>query len=297
MGQRKWVLLNILSAIFLIGCGKETPAPATAPTPPAARAASIVSLSPAASDLLVAMGLTDRIVGVSQYEADEDLRKRLPVVGDYLNVDWERIAQLKPGYMIVQGRPDRLPSGLKERADALGIKLVNIQIDRLDDIYKVCETIGTGVDAGDAGTKLAKSLRQQIKDANRASDQRTPALILIGERGTSVIGRDNYLNDLLEAAGGTNVVDLTGYPSVDREKLLTLRPDVIFVLLPGANDNTIADEKGSIESATELPAVRDHRVHTITSSDALLPATPVTRLVKAFSDGMRAPTTTGPASK
>ncbi len=277
MGQRICTLVFILLALIQIAC--DTPQAAQ----PAQRPNSIVSLSPAATDLVVAIGLTDRIVGVSAFEADESLKQRLPVAGDYLRVDWERIAQLKPGYLIVQGRADRLPAGLKQRADQLGIQLINVQIDRLGDIEQATRLIGTSVGAAEEADLYIQRRRQRLNELSRTSAPgRVKALLITTENAKGVVGRNNFLNDLLELAGGENVIDADGYVMIDQEKLLTLRPEVVFLLMPNANEATVAEATKSLRSAPDLPAVRNGRVVAITKADALLPASGTVALAETF---------------
>jgi iron complex transport system substrate-binding protein len=264
MGQRYCIVLMFLLALVVSACDK--PGEVEQSSDPH----GIVSLSPAATDLVMQLGLADRIVGVSAYEADAELKSRLPVVGDYERIDWERVAQLKPRYLIVQGQPDRLPAGLTERCAAMGIKLVNIQIDRLDDISLALVRLAG--ELGDEQAGLDAARRLQIALDAISTPNPTPALILLNENGKFVAGRDTFLDDLLTRAGGTNVIQSSGYPTIDQELLLTLKPETIFVLLAGSSDATVAEARMSVERAAVLPAVKNGRVFVVTRSDVLLPS-------------------------
>lgn len=264
MGQRICIAMTILLAAVVLACDK--PGDANAP-----RAADgIVSLSPAATDLLIQLGLTDRIVGVSAYEADPTVKARLPVVGDYERIDWEKIAQLKPRHLIVQGQPQRLPEGLKERCQAAGVELINIQIDRLDDISAAASSIAQTLGLDEARPVVLRRMQNEL-DA-LATTGKTPALILLSENGKFVAGKDTFLDDLLTRAGGVNVIKASGYPTIDQELLLTLQPEVIFILLPGANPTTVASAKAALGTADSLPAVRNNRVYVIDRANVLLPS-------------------------
>lgn len=262
MGQRICIVLTFLLAAMLPACDKP------GEVPQSSQRDGIVSISPAASDLLVQLGLLDRIVGVSAYEAHPQLKSLLPVVGDYERIDWEKMAQLRPRYLVVQGQPQRLPEGLKERCEAAGVELINIQIDRLDDIPLAVVAIAEALGIKDAGDATAKKMREEIV----ARLGQTPALIVLSENGKFVAGRDTFLDDLLARAGGANVITANGYPTIDQEMLLTLRPQVIFILLPDASDATAAEARASIDKAKSLPAVEAGRVYVIRRADVLLPS-------------------------
>lgn len=277
MNQRNVLQLAIFAMLLIVGCEE------TAPRDGAAVSRSIVCLSPAATDLLLQMGLRQEIVGVSAYEANTSLKSALPVVGDYERVDWEKIAELKPGYLIVQGRADRLPPGLQERCDQLSVRLVVLQIDRLQDIDTAMAQLRKAFRMPAAVTE---SVINKVTPTAPASQ--VPALIVLNENGKFVAGQDNFLNDLLTRVGGKNVIVATGYPTIDQEFLLTLSPQVIFVLMPGASKSSIEQAKANLQLSSSIPAVRDGRVVVIDRADALLPSwTNVVTLSGEFLAGLR----------
>ncbi len=121
-----------------MGCNRPTPATTANPT-----TATIASLVPAATDLILGMGARDHLVAVSNWDPQLPELAGLPRVGDYRTVDWEKIAELHPTHMIVQFAPDKMPAGLADKAAAMHIQLVNIRIYRLDDIYTAIDQLGT----------------------------------------------------------------------------------------------------------------------------------------------------------
>jgi len=253
---------------------------------------TIVSVSPAATELLAAMGLRSRIVGVSGYEADPDLKKR-PKVGDYLNIDWERLAELKPSLLIVQGKRDRLPPGVRERAEGMGIRVLVLQIDRFGDIVGEIGRIGDAAGATTEAGKLQATMTKQIETirAARPAGAKVPALIVLSEDGTFVAGRDNYLNDILEDAGAQNAISAAGYVKLDGEKLRSLQPRQVFVLIPSATDAMIDTARKQLG---DLQAVREGRMHVIRSADALLPGAGTIAIAQTMADAInsdRSPTT------
>ena len=84
-------------------------------------------------------------------------------------------------------------------------------------------------------------------------------------------GRNNFLNDLLNEAGGENVITTDGYPTLDREALAALRPRVILHLLPGAD--AAAREKAAKFwiAFQDMPAVKEHRVYLFTEPYVMIP--------------------------
>jgi iron complex transport system substrate-binding protein len=242
--------------------------------PPATGSRGIASLSPAATDLLIGMGLADRLVAVSNYDPDDAAAAR-PRVGDYQNVDWEKLAELRPRVMIMQGLPERMPAGLSERATSLGIRLVVLQIDRLEDIPQQMTILGEVLAQPDAARNAIELFNAKLERARRQSRDRAPprTLIVLNEQATFVAGPGTFLDDVLQVAGGANALDASssGYPTIDRERLSALAPDVIVQILPGASEAVLAQARANWSELLMLPAVRDGRVYVITEPWAMLP--------------------------
>ena len=322
MGQRParrsfpFLTLLTLLALTIVGRGCEradapvspttTPAAATASTTPTATAnvarATVASLSPAATEILIGIGAGDRLVAVSNYDPKRAETKHLPRVGDYQTTDWEQLAALRPRVMITQFAVDRLPQGLVQKADGLGIQLINVPITRLDDIYAAMRTLAKAIDQPELGASAADQLKQRIALLRKQSEGRrlVRALIVIDDAGRGVAGRQNYLNDALEAAGGVNVVESAPYPSIDREMLLHHDPEVVFQLLPDASPQVQEAAQQLWRSMPNLQAVRNGRVHVFTDTWVLLPSHHVgdlaERFAAALNDARAAPSTTAPVA-
>ena len=247
---------------------------------------SIISLSPAATDLLLGMGAADRLVGVSTFDSDPRIAS-LPRVGDYENVDWERIVTLAPRHMIVQMAPDRLPAGFVERAKKLNVELHLSHIDRLDDITREAIEIGEKIGRPGDAKAFVEKLTAPIEAAKRAADRkpRIRTLIAVSEDGLGVAGHGTYLDDLLTAAGGENVLGSSrgGYVKLDREALLALAPDAIVHLSP-ASAVKRAPVTPAWNDLAGVPAAKSGRVLTIDEPWALMPGAHVGELAARISN-------------
>jgi ABC-type Fe3+-hydroxamate transport system substrate-binding protein len=228
-------------------------------------------------------------VAVSNFESLAEV-KGLPRVGDYQTTDWETLARLRPDVMVIQIAPERLPAGLKRRAAELGIELVNVKIDRLADVFATIERLGAAAGEAEKGRAAAGRLRSEL-DAVRetCSARRTvSALIVRDENGRDVIGPDNFLDDLLPIVNATNAASGLGqpYPSIDRERLVALAPEAVIVLLPDAKPQTVAVSDRFWAGMTQIPAVKNGRVCTITDGYALVPGSRLAELARRMAEGL-----------
>ena len=247
---------------------------------------TLASLSPAATDLLLGMGAGDHLVAVSNFDADRDATRGLERVGDYRTQDWEKLSALRPQKMIIQMRPDRLPPGFQGRAEKLGIELVNLTIDGLDDVFFAIPQLGKAAGVEAKAEARLRALRKQF-DTVRARVKDAPkvkALIVVNDDGQSVAGPGTFLDDILRAAGGENAADPLGvqWPTVDREKILELSPQVVIHLLPAASPQVKAQAEQFWAAMPDLPAVKDKRVHYLTDWYAMLPGYHLGTLAEQF---------------
>lgn len=268
--------LFCLAVAGAAACDRATPTAAPTPTTAAADAGkAVASLSPALTELVLALGAGDRLVAVSNFEPPRPATDPLPRVGDYRTADWERLSRLRPGVILTQYRPDKMPEGLADRAGRLGARVVNVDIDTLADVEAALRTIGGAIDVDPApavGRFAGELAAIRARVAGRPS---VPVLVVIGESGLSAVGPGNFVDELIAIAGGENVLK-TGpdYATLDRERLIELDPPTIVQLLPAASEQVRAESAGFWrEKMGNLSAVKAGRVYTITDADALLPGT------------------------
>jgi iron complex transport system substrate-binding protein len=283
-----------LFAVLLAGAGCDrqtdplTPAAgaATAPTTQPNAKTSVASLVPAATDMIIAMGARERLTAVSNWDADRPEIAGLPRVGDYRTVDWEKLAALRPGVMIVQYRADKMPPGLSERATELGIRLVNLRMVYLDDVFTAQKQLGEAIGESEKADAASKKLRQQLDAVRAAVAGKPPVRTLVSqtESPLSTVGGGNFMNDLLTIAGGRNVIEGgdNSYPNIDVERLVALNPDVVIHLLPGESPQVIERAKAFWSSHSELTAVKNGRVYYETESHMLLPGPLVGKIAERF---------------
>jgi iron complex transport system substrate-binding protein len=285
MGQytrhRRTAIFVLLGVFLSLGCKSEKP-PARQVTPPA-----VASVVPAATDLLLGMQAQDHLAAISNFDVDRDGLRGLPRVGDYQTTDWEKLGEIRPNVLIHQAQPDRLPPGLIERAKALDIQLLNIQIERVDDVFAAIKTIGDAIGEPAKASAWSNQLQARL-DAIRMSSEGNPrvrTLIVCDPAATAAIGRDTFLNDLLEIAGGENVI-MEGsprYPTIDKEMLLTLKPEVIIQLLPEATPQILDEANTFWKNFPELNEAQPARIYMMTDWYVLLPGSHVPDVAERFS--------------
>ncbi|MGF1632807.1 MAG: ABC transporter substrate-binding protein [Phycisphaerae bacterium] len=272
--------------LLTAGCDRASPSPVPAGADADTPGVRVVSLSPTATDLLVAMGAGGSLVGVSNYDTDAAVAD-LPRVGDYQTIDWSAVLRLAPAVIFVHAAPDRLPPGLSAKAQQVGATVHALKVDRLADVYAAAEAVGRAAGVPEAGRDLARRLQAEIQAVEAdAPLEPVPTLLVTSPDGTHVIGRETAFDDLLQAAGGTNVLgeSETGYLTIRPERILALDPVRVIVLLPGAGEQTLADARRFWND--RLPGFGG-RVTIITDEKALTVGSHVGPLARQFAGALK----------
>jgi iron complex transport system substrate-binding protein len=174
------------------------------------------------------VGAGDRVVGVTQYcdYPKESLAK--PKVGGYVNPSVEAVLALKPDLVVVSPGPGNRDAALAmQRA---GLRLETFQSETLEDSLAAIAAVGRVAGAEKEGLELAARVRARLDAvAKRAAGApRVPTLFSIQTDPIIAAGRDTLPSQILELAGGTNVVTMTRYPRLDVEAVVAAKPELIL---------------------------------------------------------------------
>jgi iron complex transport system substrate-binding protein len=188
----------------------------------------IISLMPNITEMLFALGAGDRLVGVSERSDHPLAAARLPVVGgQVLNI--EKIAGLKPDLII--GLP-LCQSDSLEKLRSLSLKVFIIDPGSLNKLVSTMKMLGRITGTETNALKAAGVLSSRIEDVRKKPPVYRPsAALLVWTDPLIAAGRNTFLDDLIDSAGGRNLFSRTktSYPEISREYLLSSDPDVLIL--------------------------------------------------------------------
>jgi iron complex transport system substrate-binding protein len=251
-------------------------------SPQAAVPARIVSTSPSITETLFALGLGDRVVGVSAYCRFPAKAATLPKVGSFLKPDAELIAALQPDLVIVH----EVANGIDRRLTSLRIPFLVVDRGTLASVFSSIRQIGGRTGVPERADAMVANIERRLETVRQAGARapRPRVLFIIGRRpgllaDLVAVGPGSYLNDLIEIAGGANVLAITGqpeYPRISMEAVLRLNPDVIIDTVDmGDTDAERASQQPINEKLWNaypmLTAVRMHRLHAATTDALVVP--------------------------
>lgn len=240
----------------------------------------IVSTSPNITETLFALGLGDRVVGVSIYCRFPAEVSRLPRVGTFLKPDSELIARLKPELVIL----NRGPNSAAAQLASLGIKTATIDTGSLAAVFTTIRAIGSAAGVPDRAERLVTDISQRLDRIRSAVAGRAPrkVLIIVGRQTGTLsdivaVGRGSYLSDIAAIAGGVNALDTTTqYPRISMETIITVAPDVLIDIGEMGESPADSDRRKGIttrlwQRQTLVKAVRDRSVQVTTDEAFVVP--------------------------
>jgi iron complex transport system substrate-binding protein len=253
----------------------------------------VISIIPATTEMLFAMGAGDKVVGVGSYDHYPPEVDRLPRVGALIDPNVERLLALKPDLVVVYDTQVEL----KQQLQGAGIPFFSYTHRGVPDITQTIRSLGARVGVEQGATALADRIERQLADI-RARVSRLPhpkTLLVFGrDRGTlsniDASGGYGFLHDMLEIAGADDVLADVKRQSVmmSTEMVLARAPEVIIELQYTAalTPDQLKAEQAAWNALPSVPAVKNGRVYLLQGDEFVVPGPRVVaateRLVKVI---------------
>jgi iron complex transport system substrate-binding protein len=230
----------------------------------------VVSLAPNVTEILFALNLGDRVVGVTRFDDFPPEVKKLPIVGGYIDPSVEAIAALKPDLVICVPNP-----GGRDRMEVLtrlGLPVLVLPEQHLQDVFVNIRFLGELFERKPAAEILTNAIKQRLQRVTAAiAGINAPRTILVyGHKPLIAAGPGSFGDEMLRFAGGKNVVDnaVVRYPSLPMEEVIRLAPEVIIdASMSGSGAEISAPEATEFWNTWQvLPAIKNHRVHMFDSA-------------------------------
>jgi ABC-type Fe3+-hydroxamate transport system substrate-binding protein len=189
----------------------------------------IVSLSPAVTEILVALGARDDLVGVDRFSREVSGVGDVPSLGALFSPDLERTIELAP--TLVFGVAGQQQSSFFGQLRSRGVRVETLSPYTLGEVLDSYERIGALVGRPRRGSDLRRSVLRELERIRAATQDETRSVAVIIERDPLyVVGGGSFVSKLIEAAGGRNVFeDLAApYPVVSLEVLAEREPEVLI---------------------------------------------------------------------
>jgi iron complex transport system substrate-binding protein len=240
----------------------------------------IVSVAPNVTEILFALGLANRVVGVTSYCEFPPAAQKKEKIGGYINPSLEKIVALRPDLVIGTAEGD-----LKifvDRLAALGVRVYIINPQDVSGVIDAIRHIGDVTFAASSAGKMAGRMQVQI-EAIRKKIQGRPrprVLHVLSVDPLISAGRGTFVNDLIRLAGGQNIAAkaTARYPRFSMEEIIRQDPQVIILSSMRSHDPLAAERKWW-HRWENISAVRFDRIYVL---DADLIHRPSPRIVQGL---------------
>jgi iron complex transport system substrate-binding protein len=196
---------------------------------------AIVSLVPAVTEILFALGVQNQLRAVTTFCDYPEEARALPKVGDFSNPSIERIVGMKPDLVFATIPEQR---GTVEHLRRLGVRTEIINPESIDEILSAIVQIGEWTDASARAHKIVEEMsaeRASLQGRIAERGRRLRVYVELDVNPLFTVGRGSFVNRLVELAGGQNIVDSEmPYIAINAEIVVARDPEVIVLTYPGA---------------------------------------------------------------
>jgi len=192
----------------------------------------LVSLAPSNTEILFALGLGDRVVGVTQYCDFPEEAASKPKIGGFATADIERIVSQSPDLVLATKihQKEVMPA-----LEKVGLKIFGLNARTVSDVLESIGLTGRITGQMSAADKLIAELKTRMsavvtRTGSLPAEQRPRVLYINWADPIKTAGRDTFADDLITKAGGVNVAaDLSSYSTISLETIIDRNPQVIIV--------------------------------------------------------------------
>ncbi len=222
----------------------------------------IVSLAPSNTEILFALGLGDRVYGVTNicnYPPEAQAKEK---VGDYYSVDTEKVISINPDLILAEDlqKADIIPA-----LEKLGFSVVTLVPHNIQEMGDTIRMVGEITGTQDKADEIVADMEQRVKAVTDITDtlddsQRVRVLYLVWNDPMYSVGTDTYIHELIKKAGGSNIAAFAGegWPELSLEQIIDLDPQVVIANHDIPLDALMADSRLAV-----VDAFKNGRVYSI----------------------------------
>ncbi|AYA42505.1 vitamin B12 ABC transporter substrate-binding protein BtuF [Xenorhabdus nematophila] len=194
-------------------------------------ASRVISLAPSTTELAYAAGMGDKMIAVSAYSDYPEAAKKLEQVADWQGINVERIIALKPDLILAWrgGNPQRPLDQLA----ALGIPIFYSDVKKVEDISTELERLADYSPRPDVAKKTASEIRQKFNQLKQDHANLPPKQVFLqfGMNPIFTSSSHTIQSEIVATCGGRNIFadSPVPWPQVNREQVLTRKPEVIVI--------------------------------------------------------------------
>lgn len=192
----------------------------------------IISLAPGNTEIVYALELEDRLVGVTEYCDYPEAAKDKLKIGGFSTVDIEKVVEILPDLILAANmhKDEVIPE-----LERLGLTVLTLEPKTIDEVLEAINLVGKFTDKKEKASLLTTEMKNRIKavtdkTAALPEAQRLRVFYIIWHDPLMTAGSETRIHELIVKAGGVNIAqDLAGdYPTISLEAVIMANPQVII---------------------------------------------------------------------
>jgi iron complex transport system substrate-binding protein len=225
----------------------------------------MVSHVPSITETIFALGLADKVVGVSDYCDYPEEAKLKPSIGDYFNPSIERIVELDSDLVLTDGHSESI-----KQLDSIGITYMAVDPKDIDGIFRGIELLGKITDTDKESGKLIEDMQERISyvTAQVESAPRVKVFYIIDATDLNnpwTAGPGSLIDSLIAMAGGENIAAQAqgAWVQFNLEAVVASDPEIIILPVKHGTAFTTPEALKQHPAWGETTAVKEDRIFTI----------------------------------
>lgn len=191
----------------------------------------IVSLAPGNTEIVYALGLEEKLVGVTEYCDYPEAAKDKPKIGGFSTVDIEKVVESQPDLILAANihEDEVIP-----RLEGLDLTVLALQPKTLDEMLDAIALVGTCAGEQEEADQLVAGMEGRIRAITDRTDslaesERPRVFYITWHDPLKTSGSGTLHDELIVKTGGTNIArELTGYPAISLEAVIQANPEVMI---------------------------------------------------------------------
>lgn len=233
----------------------------------------IVSLAPSLTEILFALGLDDKTVGVTLDSDYPSAAQEKTKVGTFWQPDTEAVIAAKPDLVVTLQIEQQ--KRIADSLNRLGYQVLALKIEKIEELFTAAQKIGIATGSEQRADELIEQMKGQLNylKSKYSSTNKPKVLWVVQTEPLRVAGRNTFINEFMELLGGENAIGPTiqQYPPIGTEELLACNAEVIIQTSMGKTDIGRQQQQAEIfwGKWASLPAVKDNKIYVVDSDTVL----------------------------
>jgi iron complex transport system substrate-binding protein len=227
----------------------------------------IVSLAPNLTEILFALGLDEEIAAVSSDSDYPPKAAKKSKVGTFWQPNTEAIIASRPDLVITLWFEQQ--KSVADSLNRLGYEVLTLKIEKIEELLTAIQNVGTAAGCRQRADELAENISTQLDDlkSKLSLTNKVKVLWAVQVEPLRVAGRNTFINELIELAGGENAIGptISQYPQIGTEELLVCGAQAIIQSAMGKSN--ISEQQQAAETFwgrwANLPAVKNNRIYVV----------------------------------